>query len=632
MKPLNRALTAAAFLSLSMAGCKLVDLDKVTQFGCDANGTCTETAGGSGGGSGVTGGGTAMGGGTGGGGGGTGSECSPLTCPNGCCNGNTCVTGNAQNLCGRAGTACSACGQGESCADGACTGCLSSCSTGCCSGSTCETLSALTCGATNSVCMSCGLTADHCSDTGSCACGDQEACSVGQHCLAGVCKCDASSCPDGCCSPAGYCVKPSQQSAAQCGLGGDQCRACTRPGPPSCSTTGDGIRDTPTTPGTCALGTCDYPVTEFVCQFGCDGDTNSCVGDPCQGCLTPPQPVCMGATLRTWSNRGTCDPESGCLYNHSDTQCTFGCTDGECNTNPCIGVSCNASQAPHCENGNSVSTTVPGTCNVSGSDHECVYGQEVTACLFGCDDGTGLCRADPCVGSLCTSPEAPSCVTPDKRRVWIAPGACNSADAGCSYAPQDIACANGCLNGVCQGADPCEDVTCNAPMMPLCIDGMTRRSYAATGTCNAQGFCDYAPNDTQCPFGCADGACRPDPCTNISCETPPGDSCTTASTRRTYAASGTCAAGQCNYTFQDLSCSTAPSAECVNASTLRTYAAGGSCVNGECHYTTTDTQCSAGCANGACNIDPCDGVSCGSPPSTTCANSTTRRIFASPGQ
>jgi hypothetical protein len=47
------------------------------------------------------------------------SECGPMTC-DGCCNAGTCQPGNTVLACGEAGGACSACGAGQVCDDGAC--------------------------------------------------------------------------------------------------------------------------------------------------------------------------------------------------------------------------------------------------------------------------------------------------------------------------------------------------------------------------------------------------------------------------------------------------------------------------------------------------------------------------------
>ncbi|HYP90006.1 MAG TPA: hypothetical protein VEQ59_17675, partial [Polyangiaceae bacterium] len=67
-------------------------------------------------------------------------------------------------------------------------------------------------------------------------------------------------------------------------------------------------------------------------------------------------------------------------------------------------------------------------------------------------------------------------------------------------------------------------------------------TYAPAGTC-ASGSCSYDPTDKSCQFGCANGACNPDPCSGVTCKTQPAATCKDASTKTTYASSGTCDAG-----------------------------------------------------------------------------------------
>ncbi len=60
--------------------------------------------------------------------------------------------------------------------------------------------------------------------------------------------------------------------------------------------------------------------------------------------------------------------------------------------------------------------------------------------------------------------------------------------------------------------DLCVGVTCNAPPAVTCKDALTRRTFAATGTCGG-GTCAYAPTDTPCPSAqfCKAGSCAPAP-------------------------------------------------------------------------------------------------------------------------
>jgi hypothetical protein len=80
----------------------------------------------------------------------------------------------------------------------------------------------------------------------------------------------------------------------------------------------------------------------------------------------------------------------------------------------------------------------------------------------------------------------------------------------CVYAPLDgAACDDGdactsmdsCAGGVCGGAA----IECSSPRAPECID-TSLRTYASSGTCVA-GTCEYTFEEAVCPSGCAGGEC-----------------------------------------------------------------------------------------------------------------------------
>lgn len=613
----------------SLGGCKIIDTDLVQFFGCAQGGRCPgelvccgdsmcRPNCGSGGGTAAGGGGGSGGGNTGGGGGNevdAGPACGPLTCPNGCCNGNTCVPGQAGDMCGRAGSACEACPGSEACVDGACGGCLQTCTTGCCTGATCAPRGIDTCGASGSACSTCGMGADTCTAGGQCECGNGPPCAVGQRCTGGSCVCDATSCAGGCCTATGACLRPSQQSGAQCGLNGVACGGCDAPPAATCSSTSE--RTAYRAPGACGSGVCQYGSQAFTCAFGCtDG---SCVNDLCQGCLVPPQAICVGNARRSYESPGTCGT-TGCSYAQVDTTCSFGCNAGACNPDPCAGVTCEQPPASRCNGKTQMSYASRGTCSLGS----CTYAQTQTTCQFSCEAASGLCTGDPCASVTCSAPPVATCMG-TVRRSYVSPGACSLGS--CTYALQDTTCASGCNAGQCLG-DPCMGVSCATPPSAICMNGSTRRTYSSAGAC-ALGSCNYTAADTSCPFGCVNGSCVADPCTGISCNTPPGPTCQ-GTQRRTYSATGTCSSGTCAYAPTDSTCSSAPAAMCVGSS-RRTFAASGTCSGGACSYAPTDTVCASGCAGGMCNADPCTGVTCTTPPAATCVNVTTRRTSGSPG-
>ena len=60
----------------------------------------------------------------------------------------------------------------------------------------------------------------------------------------------------------------------------------------------------------------------------------------------------------------------------------------------------------------------------------------------------------------------------------------------------------------------------------------------------------------------------------------------------------------------------APSAVCLSTTQSETYDTMGSCSAGACAYTSHTTTCAAGtCSGGLCTVDPCNGITCNTPPS-----------------
>ncbi|HIA02344.1 MAG TPA: hypothetical protein EYN66_10605 [Myxococcales bacterium] len=69
-------------------------------------------------------------------------------------------------------------------------------------------------------------------------------------------------------------------------------------------------------------------------------------------------------------------------------------------------------------------------------------------------------------------------------------------------------------------------------------------------------------------------------------------------------------------------CDSPPSPICINANTARSWNPQGACVpeNGSCNYPQNDQYCEFGCINGFCDGDPCEGITCNTPPSPQCYN------------
>jgi len=149
------------------------------------------------------------------------------------------------------------------------------------------------------------------------------------------------------------------------------------------------------------------------------------------------------------------------------------------------------------------------------------------------------------------------------------------------------ACTNGCLNNACVSGANCQDIfSCSGNILVHQLTNCTNVSQ-------------------NCPFGCANNACKSDPCTGVSCP----NVCTDANNLNT---SGNCFAGSCQYTTipctygcANGACKSNPCAGiscpniCQDTTTLKIN---GQCVSGACQY--FSQTCQYGCANDTCNNPP----------------------------
>ncbi|MCU0701999.1 MAG: hypothetical protein MUC96_36315, partial [Myxococcaceae bacterium] len=164
-----------------------------------------------------------------------------------------------------------------------------------------------------------------------------------------------------------------------------------------------------------------------------------------------------------------------------------------------------------------------------------------------------------------------------------------------------------CMGGACT-TYPSQTFPCDSPPPATCI-GTTRRTFSPTGSCSG-GVCSYTPTDTACSFGCTGGTCNADPCANVTCNSPPAAVCVNSTTRRTFAASGTCSGGTCSYAPTDTTCVNGCSGgNCVAC------AAGNACTgNPGAPCRTGVTACPGGansaavCSDGANTTSDCGGI------------------------
>lgn len=306
----------------------------------------------------------------------------------------------------------------------------------------------------------------------------------------------------------------------------------------------------------------------------------------------------------------------------------------------CQGVVCDTPPAPICANPETRRVfSAGGTCE----NGVCVYPSADARCVSGCEDGQ--CAGDTCVGVTCDTPPGATCADESTLRSFESRGSCSGGD--CAYAPVDTPCGFGCEDGACK-PDPCIGVACESPPAAVCLDGTRRRSYVSPGTCE-RGDCTYSKLDSTCQDGCANGACKGDPCAGVVCDVAPSAVCLDGTTLRRYASTGTCQGGDCSFDSSTMSCvfgcekgackpdpcetvtcSSPPASNCKDAYTQVAFGSG-ACSDGSCTYSPTLTTCPFGCEAGRCKPDPCAEIACEAPPPATCDDANTRRSYRNPG-
>ena len=409
------------------------------------------------------------------------------------------------------------------------------------------------------------------------------------------------------------------------GVKGDPCAgvSCNAPPPSVCLDAQKARHFNPV--GTCGGGNCSYAPSDETCANGCDNSKGACAEQPCQGvtCVQPPRPVCADAnTSRNYDPSGTC-ANGGCHYSPIDTSCLHGCdgASGLCAGDSCIGVQCTMPPPATCASA-TISRGYLGQGNCANG--QCSYPPVDVTCPSGCDAATGACASSACDGVTCQTPPDPVCADANTSRGFNPAGTC--AMGTCSYAPLDVACPNGCdqASGLCAG-DPCIGVDCTTPPDPQCLTPDKLRTFNGQGRC-AHGQCAYDPVDTGCTYGCdaSANACAPDPCIGVTCTDPPngcffaqgkcdkggcvysvsdgvscddGDPCTDGDACRQGVCSGT-----------PKTCAKPTMDACLDATTLVKYQAAGTCdPAGVCEYPQSSVTCDFGCENGACKGNPCAG-------------------------
>ena len=291
--------------------------------------------------------------------------CGPANC-NGCCNGNTCVTGADSTACGTRGAACRNC---------AATGQT-------CNGATrvCET--PVTCNAANCPGCCAGNNCVIATTPAACGKGGQAcfACAPNEACNAGVCQpaatCSPATC-NGCCI-GNLCAAGNQNTA--CGLGGLNCENCSGQNPQR----------------VCQAGTCQL----FACGPGncagcCQGNTcvigtgdTSCGGGgaACSDCTANGRVCNPGSrTCQVPCGPGNC---GGCCS--TSTTCAVGFANNACGSG---GVAC-----ANCTAQNS-------TCNGLVTPVRCSNQQNTCPAPYPTCPGAVTMPVTPTLQNLCTDPD-----------------------------------------------------------------------------------------------------------------------------------------------------------------------------------------------------------------------------------
>jgi hypothetical protein len=273
------------------------------------------------------------------------------------------------------------------------------------------------------------------------------------------------------------------------------------------------------------------------------------------------------------------------------------------------------------------------------------------ATLIAC--GSGDEPVEQTCADDCFLPRAPLCEG-DSAYVFSIPGECVSGQCVFPFTVTDCAAGGGsCSNGTCvDPPDPCEGVACDSPPAPIC-DGDVVVTSTSPGTCN-EGDCSFATTRSDCVLRnqiCVEGRCTTpvNLCAGIICDDAPENTCETdTEVAIRFSDDGACnaATGECEYPettvdcaetdeFCDrgrcetidpcdgVTCNTPPAVTCVENVAV-SYAPRGTCSSVDCTYIEIENDCGDRiCEDGACRAAlPCEGIVCESPPAGECAGDT----------
>jgi hypothetical protein len=498
-------------------------------------------------------------------------------------------------------------------------------------------------------------------------CIDGDACTVGDHCEAGVCAgspvaCDDSNpCTDDVCDGFGGCK--FTDNAAQCDDGdpctvGDICAAGGCAGTPvacDCQANadceqfedGDLCNGTlgcnkekwpyqciviPETVVECAApegidAICQQAVCEpttGVCGFAPDhggfacSDGDACtIGDSCEAgsCVAGVAASCADNNICT---DDSCDATLGCVHDNNEAPCQDGdvCTVGDF----CVAGVCSPGAAAVCADSN------PCTADSCDSDLGCQF----VATEAECDDGNGCTLVDVCVAGVCKGGTAPDC---DDDNLCTT-DSCDPA-VGCIHLLNSVPCDDG---DVCTTGDHCHLGDCVSSGNLECKDS----NLCTTDSCSPLAGCQFVDNNVACDDAnactvddaCGDGMCTAglpldcddnDLCTDDSCDSAQGcvhvnnsvpcddhDACTVSE----FCSGGLCGGGagvECDDQELCTTDSCHPIDGCVNTPNAEVCDDGDACTDGDvCGGGTCQPGAALVCEDAnVCTDDSCDpGAGC----------------------
>ena len=348
-------------------------------------------------------------------------------------------------------------------------------------------------------------------------CSDGNPCTVNDYCKGGSCvagaavECDdGNPCTDDSCTGEGLCVHVPNQALCDDGNActkGDHCAdgACAFDGQEICDDD-----DECTTDGCDPVAGCVFSVN----QVACDDDDLCTTGDHCHlgQCISSGELLCNDNNACT---DDSCQPDVGCSFTPNSADCDDG---NECSLgDQCSGGWCKPDSYVSCSDDN------PCTDDACDAVLGCVHSNNANICT----DGNECTEGEVCENGLCGGGGQVDC---DDSNICTQ-DVCDPF-TGCSNTPIDGSCDDGDL---CTKNDTCGQGECQAGAPVVCDDG----NQCTDDGCNPETGCNFVAISGACDDGdfcttfdqCTDGKCAGGPapdcndsnqCTDDSCDADSG--------------------------------------------------------------------------------------------------------------